>query len=354
PMMTDRIHILQRKAQADQIVKFDGSDDKFESFKHQFRIQLGFRQLGYLLESRFMDAWRANSNKYAPEIAATLAPHHQYVDQIRHDNLVLFNLIGMAVANLPIAYLVTSVLESDQPQDGIGLWQELLQRYWNENESSLKKYNLLNTLGTPLERGETMEKFLTRYHKAYGQLCQLCGVTCAMAPRIDNEFKFWILAQIRDVSYNETKERIRDNAKNLTLMEVINHLQATARTCHHEAATHARRQARVAIPYPVNAADRTTSANIVRRIDPGKWKKLDNNIQKVISDLRRENAIVSKQNEILLGEMKKNNQSIPDTVTELQSKIRGRNGSPTRNHQGTTNNENSNNLPKQYSSHANL
>ena len=42
PIMADRGTLIQRKVQADTIVKFDGNIDKFEKFKNQFRIQLGF------------------------------------------------------------------------------------------------------------------------------------------------------------------------------------------------------------------------------------------------------------------------------------------------------------------------
>ena len=127
--MTDRGTLIQRKVQADTIVKFDGTEEKFENFKHQFRIQLGFRQLGYLLDPRFIKVWEATDNKYDPTIAETLAPQERYVDQIRQDNSTLFNLIGMSLSGSPVSYLVSAVLDHGQPQDGIAMWQELLRRF---------------------------------------------------------------------------------------------------------------------------------------------------------------------------------------------------------------------------------
>ena len=321
PMMTDRGKLIQRKLESNSIMKFDGRDEKFEDFKNYFHLQLGSRDIGYLLNPAFIHAWTTNTNKYDPSIAAVLDQRLRYVDQIKADNVHLFNLLGLAINGSPVGYFATSVLASRQPPDGIKLWQKLLIQFWNEDESIIKKHDLLQVLGTPMEKTEAMDKFLHRMEKAYGQLVQISQIRPEAIKHLDEEFKYWILAQIRDTTFRETKERLRDSAKDMTKAEIMQRLRATARTRRVDAVRQARRQARVAIPYPAHDQDHSVGAHIVRRIAPATSKGLDENIKKVISGLRQENAIVNKQNTLLTAELNNNKIKLPDEVVRLQARV---------------------------------
>ena len=354
PMMTDRGRLIQRKLEASSIMKFDGRDEKFEDFRNYFHLQLGSRDIGYLLNPDFIQAWTSNTNKYDPSIAAVLEDRQRYVDQIKADNVHLFNLIGLAINGSPVGFLATSVLASRRPRDGIQLWQELLERFMNEDESFIKKHDLLQVLGTPMEKTEAIDKFLNRMEKAYGQLIQVCQIQPRTIQHLDEEFKYWVLAQIRDSAFRETKERLRDSAKDMTKTELLRRLRATGRTRRIEAVRQARRQARVAIPYPADDRDRSVGAHIVRRIAPNTWKGLDADVQKVISELRQENAIVTKQNSLLTTELKKHKLQLPDEVNRLQTRVDNLNQRVPAASTTTPASAPSSAPPKQYSSQAHL
>ena len=354
PIMAKRTTLIQRKVQADKITRFDGQPEHFERFKYQFQIQLGFRQISYLVETRLVRTWVNTPDKTSPDIAAILPPHLRYYDQVHQDNEILFNLIGLAIGNSSVRHFVNAVIEGGGEPDGIAMWHKLLQQFWNEDGAHLRKIELLQILGTPLEKGETMEVFLNRMDRAYGQVCNLCHIPATLLSRLDDEFKLWLLAQIRDPTYVETKERLRDDIQRLRLPDLMHRLRSTARNRRAEAITLARRRAHLALPYPVKGGDTTVSANIVRRIAPDKWKGLDADIQRVISELRQENAIVVKQSSILVTLMTTKKIPIPLEYTELQERLNRMNRQDEQKseqgHTGTTTAL----VPKQYSKRANI
>ena len=313
PIMADKTKIVVRKVPTDQSVTWDGNDQTFESFKTRFRLHMATRHIGYLLDPAFVKAWTQSADKYSPSIAATLRADYRYTNQILANSAVLYAILGQAINDVSIGHLIAATIDDEASHDGIGIWAELLQRYWGRDDVRYRQHDALRVLAKPMVRGERMDVFLNRYERAVSSILRPLQLTYRSVPALDDMFKAWVLTQIQDPSYFETVQRVRAAGHNWPAARVMSELRQTARDREIRGQHDGRRQARVSIqePYPARTDDVSVSANIVRRIDRDQWRSLPQDVQRVISDLRRENAVVLEDNRALRSLLAANNVDAP-------------------------------------------